>query len=372
MNVSDLKYWIAFSRVPRVGRARFILLENYFGDLGSAWTAGEAGLEAAGLDSRTAKAIVSRRPSIDPDREIERLDATGVRALTWHDADYPARLKEIYDLPPVLYVRGELLPGDERSVAVVGTRKPSAYGREAAHRLSSDLASAGVTIVSGLARGIDAIAHKAALEAGQRTIAVLGCGVDIIYPRENTNLASDIIQNGALVSEHPLGVRPDAQNFPRRNRIISGMTLGTVVVEAPEGSGALYTAHHALAENREVFAVPGDIIRPSSRGSNKLIRDSAAKLVVDYNDVLEELNLTSVGQQIEMKAIFPESDNESSVLRYVTYDPVHIDEVIRNSGLDISIVSSTLTMMELRGLIKQVGGMNYIRLREAPAEYQTV
>jgi DNA processing protein len=134
----------------------------------------------------------------------------------------------------------------------------------------------------------------------------------------------------------------------------------------------LYTAHHALAENREVFAVPGDIIRPSSRGSNKLIRDSAAKLVVDYNDVLEELNLTSVGQQIEMKAIFPESDNESSVLRYVTYDPVHIDEVIRNSGLDISIVSSTLTMMELRGLIKQVGGMNYIRLREAPAEYQTV
>ncbi len=370
MNDDELKYWIAFNRVPRIGRARFILLERHFGSMRDAWLADASELTSAGLDARAVQMVTSRRQTIDPDAELGALSSSGARALTWHDDEYPPRLKEIYDLPPVLYVRGSLLPGDERSVSVVGTRKPSAYGREAAYRLSYDIARSGVTIVSGLARGVDAIAHRAALDAGQRTIAVMGSGVDVIYPREHSSLAEQILENGALVSEHPLGTRPDAQHFPRRNRIMSGMTLGTVVIEASEQSGALLTANHALEQNREVFAVPGNIFSPTSRGTNRLIRESGAKLVVDHVDVLQELNLSAVGQQIEMAALFPQDDNEAKVLRFVTYDPVHIDEIVRSASLPASTVSGALAMMEIKGLIKQVGGMNYIRLKEAPAGYE--
>ena len=372
MDDVERKYWVAFTRIPQIGRARVKLMEEHFGTLEKAWRAGLAELTAAGLDNRTAQLVATRKLSIDPDAEMAQLADQGVRAVTWHDPEYPPRLKEIYDVPPVLYVRGELSAEDERSVAVVGTRRPTAYGRESAYQLSYEMARAGVTIVSGLARGIDSVAHRAALEAGQRTIAVLGSGVDVIYPRENANLAAEILRDGAIMSEHPLGTRPNAQNFPRRNRIMSGMTLGTVIVEAGEGSGALLTANHALEQNREVFAVPGNIFSPSSLGTNRLIRDSAAKLVFDYRDVLEELNLSSVGQQIEMTALFPQDEGESEVLGYVTYDPIHIDEIIRSSGLDISRVSSTLAMMELKGLVRQVGGMNYIRLKEMSAQYQAV
>ena len=372
MEANELKFWIAFNRVPRIGRARFMVLESYFGTMDRAWHASGSDLKDAGIDSKTAQLVVTSRATIDPDAELERLAKSDINAFTWHDASYPSRLKEIYDLPPVIYVRGTLSPEDERSVAVVGTRNASVYGREVAHRLTYDLARSGVTIVSGLARGIDGIAHRAALDARQRTVAVLGSGIDVIYPREHSKLASEITENGALISEHPLGTRPNAQNFPRRNRIMSGMTLGTVIIEAPEGSGALFTAKHALDENREVFAVPGNITSPNSRGTNRLIKESGAKLVLDYKDILEELNLSSVGHQIEMTALFPEDDNESQVLRYVTYDPVHIDEVIRESGLNIPAVSSALAIMELKGLIKQVGGMNYIRLKETSTEYEAV
>ena len=372
MDRDELSYWVALNRVPRIGRARFALLEGYFGSLKDAWKAHSGALKAAGLDARSAQSIATRRSTIDPGAELNRLDAAGVQALTWHDPAYPPRLKEIYDRPPVLYVRGEILPEDERSLAIVGTRRATAYGRQVAHSFSYDLARSGIVIVSGLARGIDAIAHRAALEAGQRTLAVLGSGVDVIYPREHSNLAAEIAENGAVVSEHPLGVRPDAQNFPRRNRIMSGMTLGTVVIEGSETSGALITARHAIDENREVFAVPGNIFSPSSRGANRLIKESGAKLVLDYRDILEELNLSSVGQQLEMAALFPQGEEETAILHFVTYDPVHIDEIIRSSELPISTISGALAMMELKGLVKQVGGMNYIRLKEATAEYQVV
>ena len=372
MDANELKYWIAFNRIPRIGRVRFSLLEGHFGSLGEAWGAGISELRAAGIDQWTAQTIATRRSAIDPDDELERLSSNGLRALTWHHPGYPARLKEIYDVPPVLYLRGELLPEDGRSVAVVGTRKPTAYGREVGHRLTYDLARSGVTIVSGLARGIDAIAHRAAIEAGQRTLAVMGSGLDVIYPREHADLAAEIARNGAVMSEHPMGVRPNAQNFPRRNRIMSGMTLGTIVVEAPEGSGALITASHALEQNREVFAVPVNIFSPASRGANRLISGSGAKLVTDYRDVLEELNLSSVGEQIEMVALFPQDETQAEVLRYVTYDPVHMDEIVRSCSLPVPTVSGALAMMELKGLIKQVGGMNYIRMKKAAAEYQAV
>jgi DNA processing protein len=372
MDENELKYWVGFSRLPRIGTVRFKLLEERFGTLERAWSAGFSELRDAGLDKSTAQLAASRKLAIDPEAEMKRLADSDVRVITWHDDEYPGRLKEIYDLPPVLYLRGELTSEDDRSVAVVGTRKPTAYGRESAYQLTHELARAGVTIVSGLARGIDAIAHRAALDAGHRTIAVLGSGVDVIYPREHASLAAEILQNGVIVSEHPLGARPDAQNFPRRNRIMSGMTLGTVVVEGREDSGALITGRLALEQNREVFAVPGNIFSEKSRGPNRLIRDSAAKLVLSHEDVLSELNLSSVARQIDMTAYFPEDPNESQTLRYVTFDPVHIDEIIRSSGLEISTVSSALAMMELKGVVKQVGGMNYIRLKETTAEYQAV
>ncbi len=372
MEPSELKYWVAFNRVSGVGRARMALLEGHFGSLRQAWDAGSGALAQAGLDQRTARRVATRKETIDPAEELGKVEAAGVRAITWHDADYPARLGEIYDKPPLIYVRGDLTSDDERSVAVVGTRRPSAYGRQAAYQLTSELARAGVTIVSGLARGIDAIAHRAAIEAGQRTISVLGSGIDVIYPREHTTLAGQITENGAIVSEHPMGARPDAQNFPRRNRIISGMTLGTVVIEAPEGSGALLTTRHAIEQDREVFAVPGSIFAPASQGVNQLIRDSGAKLVTNAEDILSELNLSSVSHQIELAAFFPEDEAEVAVLKYVTFDPIHIDDITRNSALAVSTVSSALTMMELKGLIKQVGGMNYMRLKETRVEYEAV
>ena len=371
MDYNERKFWVSFNRIPGLGRARFSLLENRFGALSRAWEASSAELSDAGLDRKTVQSILRRRGSIDPDAEVAGLESQGVKAFTWHDDGYPPRLKEIYDLPPLLYVRGELLPGDERSIAIVGTRKPTAYGRQAAYQMTFDLARSGVAIVSGLARGVDGIAHRASIDAEQRTIAILAGGLDWIYPKEHRRLSEAITENGALVSEHPLGTRPAPGNFPRRNRIMAGMTLGTIVVEANRVSGALITARHALEQNREVFAVPGSILSPASEGTNALIRDSAAKLVTDHTDVLEELNLTYVEQQIEMKALFPENEDESQVLKHVTYDPVHVDEIVRTAGLPTSTVSSVLAMMELKSMVRHVGGMNYVRLKETQFQYDT-
>ena len=361
MDDNERKYWVAFTRIPRVGTARVREMEHHFGTLSKAWAAGSEELRRAGLDRRTAQNIVTRRADIDPDAEIERLAAHRVQAVTWHDSEYPAPLKEIHDPPPVLYIRGNLIPEDQRSVAVVGTRRATAYGRQVAQQLSHDIAQSKVTVVSGLAYGVDAVAHRAALDAGGRTIAVMASGVDVIYPREHQNLAERIAGNGALISEHPVTTSPRAENFPRRNRIMSGIALGTVVVEAGDRSGALITARHALEQNREVFAVPGNVFSPNSKGTNNLIMRSGAKLVSDFKDVLEELNLTWVGQQIEMEALFPANDDESKIIGYLTNEPIHIDEITRSSGMDISTVSSVLAMMELRGMVRQTGGMSYIR-----------
>jgi DNA processing protein len=367
--MDDLKYRVAFTRIPTIGTVRFRALERHFASLEDAWRASAKELRAAGLDEGAVNAILSRRASISPEGEMERLERAGVRAIHWHDPTYPPRLKEIYDPPPVLFLRGRLLPEDERSVAVVGTRKATAYGREAATTITADLARSGVTIVSGLARGIDSVAHRAALDTGGRTIAVLANGLDIVYPPEHKTLAREIEERGALLSEHPLGTRPEARHFPRRNRIMSGMTLGTLVVEAGDVSGALWTVSHALEQNREVFCIPGSIFSPASRGTNKLIQEGA-KLVLDYKDVLEELNLTAVAHQMEMRAITqPVDDTETLLLGCIPHEPIHIDEVRRRSGLPIAVVSSTLAMMELKGLVRQVGGMHYIRTREASAGY---
>jgi DNA processing protein len=233
----------------------------------------------------------------------------------------------------------------------------------------ADLVRSKITIVSGLAKGIDSVAHRTALEADGRNIAVFACGLDTVYPAENASLARRIMQQGALISEYPLGTRPRAENFPRRNRIMSGLSLGVLITEAGETSGAMITANMALEQNREVFAIPGSILSPASKGTNRLIQEGA-KLVHDYTDILEELNLTAVAHQIEMKEIIPASETESLLLKHLRAEPVHIDEVCRSSGLPVATVSSTLAMMELKGLIKQVGMMNYVLAREVREEYR--
>ncbi len=365
----DIKYWVGFSLVPGIGRVRLTQLESHFGNLEDAWKAAPAALKAAGLDSSSVRAINSWRPRISLEAEMEKLDRYGVKVFTWHDPDYPSRLKEIYDYPPVLYVRGSLLPEDEWCLAVVGTRRATVYGRQVAEEIVADLARNKITIVSGLAKGIDTLAHRSALAAGGRSIAVFACGLDTVYPSENAALARSIIQQGALISEYPLGTRPKADYFPRRNRIMSGLSLGVLVIEAGDTSGALITAHLALEQNREVFAIPGNILSPASRGTNRLIQEGA-KLVSGYTDILEELNLTAVAHQMEMKEIIPASDTESTLLKQLGAEPIHIDELCRSSGLPVSTLSSTLAMMELKGLVKQMGAMTYILAREVREAYK--
>ena len=369
MSDQNMKYWVAFSMVPGIGRVRFAQLESYFGNLEDAWKATTAELKQAGLDNGAIRAITSWRPKISPEAEVEKLEHYGVKLFRYTEPGYPARLKEIYDYPPLLYVRGSLLPEGEWCLAVVGTRRATAYGRQVAEEIVADLARGNITIASGLAKGIDSIAHQSALAAGGRSIAVFACGLDTVYPGENANLARSIMKQGALISEYPLGTRPRADNFPRRNRILSGLSLGVLVVEADETSGAMITARLALEQNREVFAIPGSILSPASRGTNRLIQEGA-KLVRDYTDILEELNLMTVTRQMEIKEIIPASETEALLLKQLGAEPTHIDEVCRRSGLQIATVSSTLAMMELKGLVKQVGPMNYSLSREARQEYK--
>ena len=366
----ELKYWVGFSKMPGIGRVKTSQLLEHFTTMEHAWKASAGELKRAGLDSKTVDNIVNFRPRIAPDEEMDSLKRYKVKVLTCDSTAYPQRLKEIYDYPPVLYVRGTLLPEDECCLAVVGTRRATVYGRQVTEELVTDLARNGITIVSGLAKGIDSIAHRAALEAGARTIAVFGCGLDIVYPAENAKLAREIMEHGALISEYPLGTKPKADNFPRRNRIMSGLSLGVLVIEAGESSGALITANQALEQNREVFAVPGSILSPASRGTNHLIQEGA-KLVRNYVDILEELNLAMMAQQLEMKELLPVDETESLLLKQLSREPTHIDDICRHSGLATALVSSALTMMELKGMVKQVGGMNYVLVREMKEEYQT-
>jgi DNA processing protein len=363
-----LRYWVGFSKVSGIGAARIRALLDYFGDLETAWGARIHDLQQAGIDRRSISNLVKTRDRLDLDAELERLDRAGVQVLTWDDDGYPPNLREIYNPPPVLYVRGSIDERDEWAVAVVGTRRASAYGKEAARMVTTGLAKAGVTVVSGLARGIDTVAHRSALEAGGRTVAVLGSGLDILYPAENRRLAAEIVEAGALVSEYALGTRPEARNFPPRNRIISGLGLGVVVVEAGASSGALITADFAVEQGREVFSVPGNIFARTSRGTNDLIQQGA-KLVRDVADVLEELNLTMVSEQAQVRAVLPENETEALLLQHLSAEPVHVDALGQAVSLPIAEVSSTLALMELKGMVRQVGGMSYVVAREGRVEY---
>lgn len=359
MRSEELKYRIAFSHVPGIGRVKLSLLHSYFGDLERAWHASAEQLREATLDAKATEALLRVRGTLQLDAEVEKLAKYGVKALAVDDPAYPPRLKEIYDYPPLLYVRGQILPEDECAVAIVGTRLPTQYGKQAAEDMATQLARSKVTIVSGLAAGVDSIAHRTALQVGGRTIAVAACGLDMVYPSSHVALARDIMAHGALVSEFALGTRPRAEHFPQRNRIISGMSLGTLVIEANDHSGALITARKALEHNRDVFAIPGSIYSKMSQGANQLIQDGA-KLVLTSADILEELNLNMAVQQIEMKNLVPTTDTEAQVLGYLTKEAIHVDELCHCSGLPPAAVAGTLALLELKGLARQVGSMNYV------------
>jgi DNA processing protein len=367
--LSEKHYWVGFNLVKGIGAARMRLLLDAFGNAQSAWQAPAEALRAAGLGPKLLENFLKVRSSVSLDLVWERFQAQGISVLTWEDEAYPARLNEIPQPPPVLYVRGALLAEDAWAVAVVGTRRITSYGKQVTEEIASNLARSGITIVSGLAHGVDTAAHQAALQAGGRTLAVLGSGVDRIYPPENRRLAEQIIQQGALLSDYAPGTPPDSANFPPRNRIISGLARAVIIVEAGKSSGALITAAFAAEQGREVFAVPGGIYAPQSVGANLLIQQGA-RPYLNYQDVLEILNLAQVSEHREARAVLPADALEAQLYAVLSNEPLHVDEIRMETDLPIEKVSAALVMMELKGLVRQVGGMQYIAVREAVEPYQ--
>jgi len=366
--MDDKRYWVGFNLVRGIEAVRLQALINHFGDAASAWMGTPEDLRAAGLGTKVVGRLIEVRKDVDLDRLWDKINSQGIRILTWEDEAYPPRLKDIDHPPPILYVRGEFLPEDHYAVAIVGTRKVSSYGRQVTEDISSFLASNGVTVISGLARGVDAIAHSAILKSGGRTDAVLECGVDRIYPPENRALAEQIMARGALISDYPIGTAPESSNFPPRNRIISGLSLAVIVIEAGETSGALITAEFAAEQGREIFAVPGNILAPQSRGTNKLIQNGAIPLLTPQ-DLLQALNLTRVGEEKAARKILPANEVEAQVLNALGNEPLHVDELRIQTGLPVEKVSAALVMMELKGLVRQVGGMQYVAVREVQSDY---
>jgi DNA processing protein len=366
--MDDKRFWIGFNLIKGIGAVRMQALIQHFGDLEIAWKAAPTELAAAGLGLKVIERVVQARENVDLEKVWEKIEKQGIKILTWEDEAYPQRLKEIDQPPPVLYIRGEYLPDDLFAVAIVGTRRATPYGRQITEELAAFLAVNGMTVISGLARGVDAIAHQTALKSGGRTIAVLGSGVDKIYPPEHRALAEQMMEHGAIISDYAPGTPPDASNFPPRNRIISGLSLAVVVIEAGETSGALITAEFAAEQGREVFAVPGSILAPQSKGTNKLIQQGALPLL-SVNDLMQALDVARVSEHKAARKIMPTDAIEAKLLSVLTNEPLHVDEIRNQSELPIEKVSASLALMELKGMVRQVGGMNYIAVREVQSDY---
>lgn len=308
------------------------------------------------LEPKLLSLVLEARSSYDPDLEMEKLGNYDVGYVTMYDKEYPALLKEVFDCPAVLYVRGDIKAISKLNLAVVGSRKYTNYGHNAAYRLSYDCAANGLTIVSGLALGIDAAAHRAALDAGGLTVGVLGCGLDRVYPVSNFALGQEIVEKGgAIISEFPLGVPPMKQNFPLRNRIIAGVSRGTLVIEAALHSGALITAYQALEYNRDVFAVPGNVDSETSAGTNQLIKNGA-KLIVEAKDVLDEFQVEATTQIEKVKAILPETEEEKLIVEILRDGEKSGDEIINASNLSVVAINSTLSILEMKGVVQNVAG----------------
>ncbi len=366
MDRSSLYYWMALNRIAGVGQVSYArLLERY----GTPEKVFQADLEdlasIEGMRKNTALAIVRFKRAEKIDRELDELERERVGILTLHDPLYPLLLAKIHDPPPYLYYKGSPSTQDDRSLALVGSRLGTDYGIRMTERLAWSLSKNGLTIVSGLARGIDAAAHRGALMAGGRTVAVLGSGLDVIYPPENEKIYDQIVERGLVCSEFPMGTLPERQNFPIRNRIISGMSLGVVIVEATQRSGSLITARLALDQGREVFAVPGSIESFRSSGTHRLIKQGA-KLVEHAQDILEELHWEEPFKPKEEEpqktaGIAVLSQQEKQVWDFLSDEPLHVDEITRKSEIGISRILSLLLQMELKGLIKQMPGKFFVR-----------
>jgi DNA processing protein len=373
IETQELKYWLAWNKVKEIGPIRFSNLMKSFSSLEEAWhnsTNKKNIMKILHVGQDTWERIELEKQKIDPDNELLLLEKMKVNVVTIKEDTYPVLLKNIYDPPPVIYYRGDFVEimRRKKGIAIVGSRKATYYGRKVAREISLELASRGYIIISGLARGIDTNAHLGALEVGKETIAVLGCGIDRIYPAENRSLAYRIIKDGAIISEFPIYTKPEKSNFPRRNRIISGLTLGTLVVEAANRSGALITTDFALDQGREVFAIPGSIHSFLSMGCHDLIKQGA-KLVNNFQDIIEELEEKS--DSVEEKDAIGEKDKiltedltdfEKNFLKYISIEPLHIDEITDLTQLPPAKVNETLLSLELKNIIREIEGKRYIRI----------
>ncbi|MFH0856767.1 MAG: DNA-processing protein DprA [bacterium] len=359
--MSDLKYWVAFSKTGIIGAVRFKKLIAYFSDMRAAWEANAKELEKAGIEENVAAQLCGKRKEINPDGAMEEMEKEGIYAITIKDEKYPEMLAEIYDAPAVIFYRGNIETLGGPSIGVVGSRKISLYAKQTTPFIVKELAKNGVVIASGLALGVDTFAHQATVDVNGKTIAVLGGGLDKknFYPPHNRDLAEKIIENnGVIISEHSVGAAPLNFNFPQRNRIISGLALGIIVIEAAERSGALITAKTALDQNREVFALPGNIFQPNSFGANELIK-KGAHLVTTAADIMEILDFKKVAAFAENKKIIPENPNEEKILSLLQNEPLHIDAICRGADMNASALNSLLMMMEMKGMVKNYGGGMY-------------
>lgn len=364
--MNETAYWVALRRIPGLGPLRFRRLIEHYGSAQSAWKAEAKELHSIpGFGSRLIQTFVHHRTQIDVAREWDVTKKKGITVLRSDQPEYPCLLKNIYDPPPVLFVLGSLPINEPRLLAIVGSRQATVYGRTVAKRLAQDLAQAEVGIVSGLARGIDTAAHEGALSSQGKTIAVLGCGVDVVYPPENQKLYARIMESGALVSEHPPGTAPQAKHFPARNRIISGLCQGIVVIEARLDSGALITANAALEQGREVMAVPGPIMNPNSQGVHRLIKDGAP-LVESASDIMQCMNWLELDGSGHEEPAWPESRRqltleERLVLEVLTLDAKTVDQIHHESGLPLEAILSALLLLEMSGTIQRIPGPRYLR-----------
>ncbi len=366
--MDDRKYWVGFNHVRGIGAVRFQRLLDHFENLQTAWNASENELRGAGIGEKPLTSLIHFRVQNDLDRIYEAILEKEIDIITVMDLNYPAALKQINNPPPVLYVKGSILEEDLKSIAIVGTRKVTAYGKNVAHELGALLAQNQITVISGMARGVDSEAHQAVLKAGGRTIAVLGCGIDIIYPPENRDLAEKIIEHGALISDYAPGTPPEGINFPPRNRIISGLSLATIVIEAGQRSGALITASFAADQGKEVFAVPGSIYAPQSKGTNRLISDGAYPLI-RFESIFEILDLDNVQYQKKIRQELPTDETELLILKLLQKEALHIDDIQAVSGIPIDKVSSALSFLELKGYVEKTGNMIFSAMYDFKEEY---
>jgi len=357
--LSEIENWIRLAKLELPKRA--VALVDHFGSPDEVFRASVQ--ELAGVEGMSIKAAERfRAMASEPvDQELEAVEKLNAKVVTYRDPDYPANLRQIYDPPAVLFVRGEIREEDRFALAIVGTRTPSEYGRSMAMKIGRDLAKRGLCIVSGAARGIDTCAHNAALEGGGRTIAVLGCGLDVPYPYENRGLLNKIAENGAAISEFVPGTKPDAWRFPVRNRLVSGLSLGVLVVESRVDGGAMITATLAAEQGRDVWAVPGPTDHSTSEGPHNLIKDGA-KLVERAEDILADLGIEVESARPERPSIPSNlTPEQMTVIQALNLHPKHVDEIIAECKLTPAVANSTLTLLEMLGLIRRVPGNAYVR-----------